>query len=165
MNDEKLNQLIEHAFSKTVAPNGSLVKGSQAEAQQVQDFFAGKNWREINLNSLQVEYIGDGSACLWFMTPAVAAYYFPAYLKIAALTYAEADAISAEFMIKLRRVAEGENNDFAKAVGFLSEEQNSAVACVLKKIATRYEAGSPIQDASEALSLRWGRYLRGAELI
>lgn len=157
-----LGEIIDRVFGESAVPNGSLVKGSQIEAQQVQDFFAGKTWRKVTLEALQKEYVGDGSACLWFMVPLVAAYYLPAYLKITALEYAEADAISAEFVIKLRRVAEGEDNDFAKALKSLNDEQNCAIALVLKQVATQYEAAGPIKDASVALALKWDRYLVGA---
>jgi hypothetical protein len=159
MSNETLGEIIDRAFGERAAPNGSLVKGSQIEAQQVQDFFAGKTWRKVTLEALQKEYVGDGSACLWFMAPLVAAYYLPAYLMITAVAYAEADAISAEFVIKLRRVAEGEDSDFAKALKLLSDEQNFAVSLVLKQVATQYEATGPIKDASLALALKWERYL------
>lgn len=158
MSDEAFDKMIEKAFGERVAPSGRLVKGSQAEALQIQDFFAGKRWQEITLDALQKEYVGDGSACLWFMTPLVAAYYLPAYLKIAALTYAEADAISAELVIKLRRVAEGDESDFAEALKLLNDEQNLTIAHVLEWIATQYEVGGPIKDASMALALKWNRY-------
>lgn len=159
MSEKTLDEEIESAFPHAMPPKGRLVKGVQIEAQQVQEFFAGRAWWEITLEALQKEYLGDGSACLWFMLPHAVAYYLPAYIRIAAMAYVEADAISAEFVIKLRRVAEGNGGDFADALELLNDRQNAVIASVLERIAGEYETVGRIEDASVALALRWGQYL------
>ena len=155
--------MIDAAFGGRSPPAVSnLVRSASLEAQQIMGFFAGKKWSDITLKTLQNDYVGDGSACLWFMTPEAAAYYLPAYLKMAVLDYYAADAISSEFMIKLHRVAEGDENNLAEGLATLNTKQNEAIARVLEVVASDYESTGVVQDATRALKLRWARYLAGS---
>lgn len=161
MSDEEIARLIAAAFDhgKPNRPPQQLIRSSSVEAKQVQDFFAGRRWQEITFESLQNDYVGDGGACLWFMTPEAAAYYMPAYLRIAALQYEQADSIAAEFVGKLLRVAVGEESNIADAVTLLNIEQNKVIARVLERITLRSESMSGNQDAATALRLKWYAYL------
>ena len=58
------------------------------------EFFAGKSWKEISAKLLRNEYIGDGSACLAFMSPKAFRYYLPAYMTIAITEYDDADMVA-----------------------------------------------------------------------
>lgn len=152
--------IVNDAFGSSTPPDASqLVRGNNIEALQVKDFFAGKYWQEITLRSLQHDYIGDGGACLWFMTPAAVAYYFPAYLLIACLDYFEADAISGEFVSKLVRSARGEPSNISDALGMMTPSQNAAIAYALDFIYSNYESEEFASNAKVALDLRWRKLL------
>jgi hypothetical protein len=152
--------LVEEAFKDVTRPSDDrLVQGRSIEALQIQDFFRGKHWSEITLHALQHDYIGDGSACLWFMTPEAVIYYLPAYLLIACTEYYEADAISSELIYKFVRSATGEVNNVSIALEKLTNKQNIAIARFLKFISDNFESKEPTDYASNALQLRWGKYL------
>ena len=159
--DKGLAEAIDSAFAGRAPPDPSRLVGSDSlEARRVRDFFAGKPWRSITLHSLQRDYVGDGSACLWFMTPEAVAYYLPSYLRITALQFEAADSIATEFISKLLRAAHHEENNIALAMDLLGPEQHRAIAAVLRRVAEKYERGTPVQDATDALNLRWREYLQ-----
>ena len=155
-----LKCLIEVAFGHSDPPSPlRLVSGESLEAQQIRDFFAAKTWQQITLSSLQNHYIGDGSACLWFMTPEAVAYYLPAYLVISCFEYYEADAISGEFVFKLAQVACGEVNNISVGLERMTPAQNTAIAHALLYIETEFESKHSVNNAKTAIDLRWQKYL------
>ena len=155
-----IKHLIEVAFGHSDPPTpSSLVSGESIEAQQIRDFFVAKTWQQITLSSLQNQYIGDGSACLWFMTPEAVAYYLPSYLLLSCLEYYEADAISSEFVFKLAQVACGEVNNISVGLERMTAAQNTVIARALRYIETEFESQHPVNNAKKALDLRWQKYL------
>ena len=157
-----LKDFIEVAFGHSDPPSPSrLVNGDRLEVQQVRDFFAAKTWQQITLSSLQNDYVGDGSACLWFMTPEAVAYYFPSYLLLSCFEYYEADAISSEFVFKLARVASGEVNNISVGLEQMTAAQNTAIARALLYIDTEFESKHPDSNARTALDSRWQKYFNG----
>ena len=163
MTDEELSKAIDLVFSAVPKPTPENVSASVGpEGEMVQDFFSGKDWKDITLETLENEYPGDHGACLGFMTPEAFIYYFPAYLKIAAFSYNEGESPSQSLVCRLFNAAEGIiKDDNTEAINSFDYEQNKVVAVVLKKIADEQEGGEPdwAKDATNALNLRWGKYL------
>ena len=94
--EEAISKLITSAFSDAVYPgDDALVNHSEnhLEKQQIADFFRGRKWKGISLDILHEEYIGDESACLFFMTREAIAYYAPAFMLICLEQYEDADLI------------------------------------------------------------------------
>ncbi|OXJ14216.1 hypothetical protein CFB39_23990 [Burkholderia sp. AU6039] len=116
------------------------------------NFFAGKNWWDITLESLEKEYVGDGSACLSFMSPMGRNYYLPAYLLIACEQYYEGDVISQGLPGRLKMYAG--MDDFYQ-ISSLGNAKMQVVAKVLKFMHEVYDE----EDAKDALDLFWGKFL------
>ena len=73
----KLIEDIRNAFSSARRPN---TLGRSSEGLDVEQYFAGRSWQDINLNSLITERVGDSTAYLSFMTREGFAYFLPGYM-------------------------------------------------------------------------------------
>ena len=96
MDAHVVKKVIETAWTKAPYPGDENLRGGGGglEAEQVADFLRGKEWKDVSLTSLQSEYVGDGSACLSFLSAAAYRYYLPAYMLIAVDHYDDADVIA-----------------------------------------------------------------------
>lgn len=84
-----LKKRMEIAFLDKEKPAPGCIAGSDnghttLEARQVDAFFAGKSWDQIDVAEL-ANYRGDEKACLIFMNCAARSYYLPAFMTICLL--------------------------------------------------------------------------------
>nr|WP_175002523.1 DUF6714 family protein [Burkholderia lata] len=104
------------------------------------------------MESLEKDYVGDGSACLSFMSPAGRNYYLPAYLLIACEQYCEGDVISQGLPGRLKTYA---SMDDLYKISSLGGAKMQVVAKVLKFMHEEYDE----DDAKDALDSFWGKFL------
>lgn len=143
---------VERAFGKKMPPEPSEIISSKCiEPVMVREFFKGKCWWDITLQMLQLDYSGDGSACLSFMSPKGRSYYLPAYLLISSEHYWEGGDISLEFPSRLLMYAQ---DDQTYKMSVLTREEMKAVADVLRFLVAAYDD----EDAQEALDYLWKDY-------
>ena len=133
MNSEELLSQIEKAFGDLSKPEkneiASDTSGYHLECNQVAEYFAGKAWREITAQLLWSEYIGDGSACLSFMSPQAFVYYLPTYMTIAINEYEHADVIADSAIYALTPEKEEDLKDWWKErISVLNSKQ---IICII----------------------------------
>lgn len=141
MTDEQQEILhaIETAFGRTPPPEGRCIPGGASlEAIRVKNFFVGKPWWEITMDSLRDDYRGDPSACLTFMAAPARFYYLPTYLVMAVTDYLEADVMAASLSHKLICSIEQEDRDQPHSIKNLSESKHRAIAMTLRYIRDNY---------------------------
>ncbi len=112
---EELQEKIIESFKAVPYPGDENIVENKPyldiESDQIKGFFRGKSWREITIERLVNDYIGDHSACLGFMTPTAFRYYLPSYMLICICNYTEADMSYESLFYKLTRGAYSEDGD------------------------------------------------------
>jgi hypothetical protein len=83
--DARVAEAIALAWADAEYPGDDHLAGRDSccgEYGYVTEFFRGRHWREITLESLK-DYAGPPDACLSFMSGAALRYYLPAFMLIA----------------------------------------------------------------------------------
>ncbi|HYV43976.1 MAG TPA: DUF6714 family protein [Myxococcaceae bacterium] len=161
----KCKEMLEKAFANRPYPgDDNIGREGDDDGQDVANYFKGKDWRQINLETLLREYQGDSHAAFAVMTPEGARYYLPAFLLMALERDSEIDDSLMFFLTApdpndperggwfdwVRRRAEG-----------LSADERAAVIYTLRCLAERYDRqslpGYPRNPARKALESYWDR--------
>jgi hypothetical protein len=125
------SSILEH-FSTTPYPGDRNIVSDESyhlEKRQIAEFFRSRDWRDIDLQTLRHEYVGDESACLEFMTPEAFRYYLPSYLMICIDSYELADITYDTIIWKLTRPTSTEGVErFAERFVPLTPEQTVDIA-------------------------------------
>lgn len=151
---------VAHAFGDDPPPlRCDLVESNSLEAIQVRDFFAGKSWWQIDLASLQKDYVGDGSACLTFMSGQAFVYYLPSWLTIACGQFLQADAISSGLFSKLIRPIADQRHPQHLELLNLAVPKHRAIARALQFLSKHYLAREIEDQAAQAVEMFWHKYL------
>jgi hypothetical protein len=151
---------LEESFGATRPPKVCLPNGVSFEARRAADFFQNRRWQDVTLAVLRQEYPGDASACLEFLAPESGLYLLPAYLRICAESFRDADVISDTLE---RQLADDPStaHHFGSLQERLTSEQKAAVANVLAYIRDHHESDEgAFASAAHALAAGWDRYLR-----
>ncbi len=92
----KLLAAISGAFSEFPMPDRLSGKAGCGgdEYSYVENFFAGKRWTEISLESLREAYRGPPDACLSFMSHEAFRYFLPSFMWLFIERWEEADAVA-----------------------------------------------------------------------
>lgn len=133
-------------------PRANLWNVTSLEGQRVKSYFSKRLWGSVSLDSLLVEYRGDRSACLSFMTPAGAAYYLPAYLLMAITDPVAADMIFEGLMYEIMGNFPGQS-PVRQGLATLNDEQKEVLEKCLEYLAQTPDLGVR-QLATHALA-RW----------
>jgi hypothetical protein len=156
MDAPAVKKQIEAAWANVPYPGDeNLRDGSSLEGQEVADFLRGKRWKDVTLTSLQSEYVGDGSACLGFLSPAAFRYYLPAYMLIAVDHYYNADVIADSAWSSLNpSYPEGTEMWlwWHERVCEFSSEQIRAIVGFLRFLDAAYGEAYPLQGPKDAIS-------------
>lgn len=134
----ELKQLLAEAFPHQFVNQESFWNRSSLEGERVKQFFQGKPWDEISVQSLRSGYRGDPSACLSFMSVQGALYYLPAFLSIIIEDYWGADMISESLMYEFANILPS-NSSVMDALQLLDANQQVAVTSCLRYVANTYE--------------------------
>lgn len=144
---------VERAFGKKSPPKADEIIDTEfIEPIRIRDFFNGRAWWDITLETLWSDYSGDSSACLSFMSPKGRNYYLPLYLLLAVERYDEGDVVTLDFASRLLMYAK---DDSCYKISTLNGEEMRAVAKVLQFLVSEYDD----EDAQEALNFMWKDYL------
>ena len=149
---------MEKEFGFPYPGDSQLVSGNTIEHNQVAAYFRGKHWSDVTLEWLN-DYVGDPSACLWFMTPAAVRFYLPAYLRISLEHYHTSNAIPDAVIHMLELAATERNGEVAQALDPLTQEQKRVIARYLHLMSKEYWHLYPVDSAALALEPYWGQYL------
>jgi hypothetical protein len=160
------SSIAEH-FSTTPYPGDKNIVSEESyhlEKRQVAEFFRGRDWCDIDLQTLRREYRGDESACLIFMTPEAFRYYLPSYLMICIDSYELADITYDTTIRRLTRPTRTDDVEwFAERFVPLAPEQAVDIARFLNLMHRLHEPPEGTdrlgQDAKLALDRYWGRFL------
>lgn len=160
----QLTYLIKKSFSGLRYPgDNALVPDldNHLEQQQVKDYFKGKKWEDITLGSLRTEYIGDESACLYFMTEQAARYYLPAYLLISVIDYNDADVII-DSVISMLTPEEHDGSNLERFYSWVkgfSLEQCNVISLFLLYMAKNHSDYFFEGEPNIALECYWRKFL------
>ncbi len=146
---------IERLFPSEPVHTEKIANGSSLEHLQVEAYFKGKLWEDINLVGFS-KYIGDPSSCLSFMTPKAFKYYLPAYLSISLKDYAAADVIPEATIYKIEKLTDQENQEYLDAFNL---DQKRMIAIFLDFMCREHGHDFATDFAQNALSSYWARFL------
>lgn len=146
---------VERVFPNEPFHSEKIANGSSLEHLQVEAFFKGKLWGDINLDGFN-KYIGDPSACLSFMTPEAFKYYLPAYLSISIKDYSVADVIPESTIYKIEKLTDQENQEYLDAFNL---DQKKMIAMFLDYMYRQHGDDFATDFAQKALSSYWARLL------
>lgn len=159
VNSQQMDQLIFDTFH-TVIPDKEAytIKGiHDAEALRVLDFFSGKRWEDVSLQKLRTEYIGDASACLYFMPDVLARYYLPAYMHISIQEYKDADMIVESVIGILMPKKQNDKEFIAWADGFTPAQQK-VINLFLHYMEEMHHDDFLIDGPDVALTRYWSKF-------
>ena len=150
---QELIKSIEKCFScspvcaEVISHSGPILD----EPKEVERFFKGKSWCDIELNSMLNEFKGPQDASFSFMTHEAKRYYLPLFLKICIKDYEDCDTIYESTMSSLVN-RPGESFPFEK----YTEQQKLIVADCLKYFAElNKDEDDYFNDALIALNSYW----------
>jgi Family of unknown function (DUF6714) len=158
----KCREVLEKAFANRPYPgDDNIGRSGDYEGQQVADYFKGKDWRQINLETLLRDRQVDSHAAFALMTPEGCRYYLPAFLLMALEPNSEiVDSLMSDLTAPdpndpekggwfywLHRRAEG-----------LTADERAAVIYTLRCLSERYDREEyPYNPAKKALESYWDR--------
>jgi len=146
------------AFPETASAPAKVTDKDSVEAIQIQNYFAGKLWTEIDWDWLN-KYIGDPSACLFFMTQEAYIYYLPCYMKVSLLEYDAADVMPYTLLNIFSRFAKDHEDSFCNKLQMLTYKQRKVVATFLQLLSKEYQIKNQDIAAQLALEIYWNKYL------
>jgi hypothetical protein len=156
---------IEEAFSSVERPSdGKIAQMSREfedhEANLVQRYFKGLNWRDIRLSDLIRAYPGDHSACLAFMRPQAYRYFLPAFMTISVQDYERADVLSTATVAALIPPSHDKQlrSHFLERAKLFSSDQVRAIMSFLEYMAQNHPDEADRAHVESAISF-WKRHV------
>jgi len=140
---EELIRVIDEAFADvTIPPDDGLLMDPSAthlEGQKIKAAFAGRDWREIQLDTLN-----EHRSALAFLSAAAYAAYLPAFLKASVTDYDRVDIIPNDVIATLTAPSELDLDRIkaeAEASGRLQPLTDGEWAQVLDSLSAGYHEG------------------------
>lgn len=162
MGQTDCRELIRSAFAHRPYPGDNKIAVTNErypdyEGHQVANFFKGRDWRRVALETLLNEYQGDPHATMSFMFDEGFCYYLPAFLLMALDPQGGEIADSLVFALTApEQHAAGDFDRFRARMERLSTEERAAVICTLRRLVELYDRdGLPINPAKVALQRYW----------
>ena len=154
MTEQILVQLIDAAFGNLPCPAehaiGAHERGYCLETDQIVDFFSSKHWRVISATALWNDYVGDGSACLCFMSPEAFRFYLPTYMMIAIREYQDSD-LMADSAINALLPSASAHSWWEKRVSVLTKQQREAAVAFLHYMQEHHADDYRVHGPTDAL--------------
>lgn len=162
LSKEQLNKLIIQAFSGVTYPGDDHLVDSEfydLERLQIKEFFRGKKWDSITLQGLDLDYVGDPSACLNFMTGEARRYFLPTYMLITINEFEEADVIvDSTVYILMPKSIEGKDFDrFFEWTEQFSALQKNAIKNFLLYLKKNHTQDDVWDEPGIALARYWDK--------
>ncbi|RDH86395.1 MAG: hypothetical protein DIZ78_09505 [endosymbiont of Escarpia spicata] len=157
--------MITEAFSYAVYPgDDALVPhvDRDLERQGIMEFFKGKPWEDLSLQSIDSGYPGEGSACLFFMTDEAARDYLPAYMSISLDDFEEAEFF-ADAVVRVLTPQIASKEAFVQFVAwaeYFTQAQREVISQYLLYMTENHADDFQVEGAPDiALKRFWRKFL------
>ena len=142
---KNLEQLVFKAFDGLDYPGDNHIVQAKPyfdkEREAISALLRSKKWTEVNFKTLKLNYLGDISSILLFLTPSAFVYYYPSFLLISLREFELSDVTafsSVNFFCKSQQ--ENGNSDSFKfeRVSLFSETQLKVIKLVFEYLDREY---------------------------